>query len=322
MSMEKTKRLRIYLILMLFGLVTGCMSSKSSVDKRGLLLDSDQIKVDTEYLCNDIGIRVQGSSEEDRTAGWIVERLGQYGFLESNRSLVNEVFAAPNGDSRNVFAIYGRDDQKPIISIMAHYDSVQTSPGARDNGASIAVLLQLAKKFSEEQPELAYEIRFLFLGAEENGYHGSAAYIKALSDEDKERHIAAFNMDISAATKGSDAVLTCNTLGKITNQEYEEGSIFEPAINQPAVCIKEAYEGLYGTDTVSVFHYGDSDHVSFHEAGIEAVNVCFRKIGDGMPVLPEEYHQMSDTPEDIDYDTANQVGSCIYQAVIEYKKNL
>lgn len=281
-------------------------------------MDGAQIREDTEYLCDSIGIRVQGSQEEREAAQWILERLIQCGFSQEQDTLAMEEFLVDGTRSCNIEAVCNRDKtgKEPVICVMAHFDSVPDSPGAQDNGASIGILLNMAKILGPENSDYSTEIRLLFLGAEENGYHGSKEYVKGLSEQERRRLKTVFNMDISVAALDSGAVLVCNTLGRSTEQGYAEGDIFEPAVSRTTLALQEAYCGLYDKNgKVPVFHYGDSDHLSFHQAGIEAVNVCYRRVQNGMPLLPEEYHLKSDTPEKIDYDTAEVTGNCILRAI-------
>ncbi len=52
---------------------------------------------------------------------------------------------------------------------MAHYDSATTAPGARDNTASVAILLEIAHCLKKGGAIPNCELRLVFLGSEENG---------------------------------------------------------------------------------------------------------------------------------------------------------
>lgn len=302
---------RLWLIILLLSLVlTGCTGKEQVFD-----LNTDRIREDTVYLCREIGIRVTETAEEAGTADWIFTSLLEAGF-EEGKSLRRQVFSgAKGGASENVIALCNADSDGPIISVVAHFDSVATSLGARDNAASVAALLEMARYLGAENGELSCQIRLVFLGSEENGYHGSAAYVAGLTEEEKSRHLGAFNMDISAASDEEEAQLVCNNLGAVKDGQYREGNFIVPAEGALTDAIRQAYRELYGKNLGGVFHFGESDHVSFHNAEIEAVNVCWRKVSDGMPVLPESYHKMEDTPEELNYETIRASARCILRAI-------
>ena len=298
------------MIVVLSLILTGCAGREQVFD-----LNADRIRSDTVYLCRDIGIRVTETPEEAGTADWIFESLLEAGF-EEEKSLRRQIFTgARGGNSENVIAVCNPDCDGSIISVVAHFDSVATSLGARDNAASVAGLLEMARYLGSENEGFPCQIRLVFLGSEENGYHGSGAYVAELTEAEKARHLGAFNMDISAASDEEEAQLVCNNLGAVKDGQYREGNFIVPAEGALTDAIRQAYRELYGKNLGGVFHFGESDHVSFHNAEIEAVNVCWRKVYDGMPVLPESYHKMEDTPEELNYETIRASARCILRAI-------
>ncbi|MEL6444663.1 MAG: M20/M25/M40 family metallo-hydrolase [Bacteroidota bacterium] len=62
------------------------------------------------------------------------------------------------------------------IALVSHYDSVPGSPGAADNGAAVAALLEVARVLSNG-PDLAHDIVLLFTDAEEVGLLGAKAFM-------------------------------------------------------------------------------------------------------------------------------------------------
>lgn len=303
---------RVWMIVLSVCLVlSGCAGKKQNLYD----LDAGRIREDTVYLCREIGIRVTETSEERETADWIADTLRQAGFEEGKNLERVQFPGAKGGNSENVIAVCNRDLDGPIISVVAHYDGVATSLGARDNAASIAGLLEMARYLTPENKEFPCQIRLVFLGSEENGYHGSAAYVADLTEGEKARHLAAFNLDISAASHEEEAQLVCNTLGAVLDGNYREGNFIVPAEGALTKAIRQAYRELYGKELGGVFHFGESDHVSFHNAQLEAANVCWRKVSGGMPVLPESYHKMEDTPEELDYETIRASVRCILRAI-------
>lgn len=308
--MRKGYCLILSILLLLVGL-TGCDDRGSNVYD----LDASRIRTDTVYLCREIGIRVTGSEKEKQTADWITDKLRDAGFTEEKNCFRTEFRSAQDLDSENVMAICNPESEGPIFSVVAHYDSVSTSLGARDNAASVAALLEMARYLGADNSNYPCQIRLVFLGSEENGYHGAKAYVESLTDAERERHMGAFNMDISAASDGEDAQLVCNTLGAGDRDSYQKGNFIIPAEGKLTDAIREAYRELYGKELGGVFHFGESDHVRFHDAGLEAVNVCWRKVSGNMPVLPASYHKMEDTPEELNYETVRSSARSILKAI-------
>jgi hypothetical protein len=64
-----------------------------------------------------------------------------------------------------------------IVLLVAHYDSVASGPGAGDDGAGAATLLEAARLFSAHSPG-KNEVAYLFTDAEENGLEGAMSFIR------------------------------------------------------------------------------------------------------------------------------------------------
>jgi Peptidase family M28 len=68
----------------------------------------------------------------------------------------------------------GKANSKTIL-LTAHYDSVPTGPGASDDGAGVAALLEIARAL-QSGPGLNNDVAFLFTDAEEVGLLGANAF--------------------------------------------------------------------------------------------------------------------------------------------------
>lgn len=305
--------IRRIIALMIVLMMIGC----AAIGEMKYDLSGENIRSTVEYLCGDIGIRETGTEAERTACDWLFEQLSGMGFSAEDNSLQRTEFSGlKEKTSENLIAVCNAGYDGPIFSIVAHYDSVPTSTGARDNGAAVGILLEIARLLGDEDETFPCEVRMVFLGSEENGYHGSRAYVSGLTEEEKKRHMGAFNMDIAAASPSDEAQLAVNLLGTMDeNGEYQEAFFLPKVENTLSCAAEEAYRMLYGKELGGVFYHGESDHVPFHDAGLEAINLCWRKVEDELPVLPESYHQMSDTPDDLDYDTAVITGRCLMQAI-------
>jgi len=280
-------------------------------------LQADNIRADTEYLSNVIGVRVTGTPKEREAADWIMQRLGSMGYSEAEGTLSRVGFQGlKNLTSENIIAAINPNAGLPLFSIVAHYDSVATTLGARDNAASIAILLEMARYMSENGGPEGCEVRLVFLGSEENGYHGAHAYVRGLSETDWARHTAAFNMDVSIASPSDNAQLVMNMLGGKNKDGVCVDAAYLPVLsNIVTEHVSEAYMELYGMQPGAIFYHGESDHLPFQEGGLEAANVCWRRIVDNRPVMPSNYHTMDDTTEGLDYSTAVTSARCVLRAI-------
>lgn len=275
------------------------------------------------YLVETVGPRPAGSPEEKQAGDYIYDAFASYGYEQDGFELKRVSFSieAPhNLDSENIIAVKkGRSDQN-IVAVVAHYDSMPQTPGARDNAGGTAALLELSKILKDADVDA--ELRFIVLGAEEIGYWGASSYLDALSEAEKDRHIAVYNMDITIATQGSGSKLVFNTLGSRTEQGYKEGNFLEPAHNLVSHSVSDAYEklGYHMEELAGSVHYGDSDHVSFHQSGIDAANICWRRVENGTTILPAEYHLPQDNLESLDYRTLEITVACIRDAILGFNQ--
>jgi hypothetical protein len=67
--------------------------------------------------------------------------------------------------------------ERPALMLAAHYDSVPAGPGAADDGAGVATLLEVARALARE-PLAEHPVIFLFDEGEEKGLLGAEAFVK------------------------------------------------------------------------------------------------------------------------------------------------
>lgn len=305
-----SRRWTVWWVVLLLLLAGGCQSKGGEPAGE---LEQARIEQDTHYLCETFPERVTGTPGERAACDWLEEQLKAAGFDYGENTLVRQPFLGLEGrTSENLMAVCNRGGW-PVLCVTAHYDNVAGSPGARDNGAAVAILLELARRLGPEAQDLSAEVRLILLGSEENGYHGSRAYVESLTPEEREDHLAIFNMDISAATEG-EGQMVCFTLGGRREAGYQQGDFFDPAENRASQAAAQAAARLW-KETLTVAHGGESDQVTFDQWEMDAVNLCWRRVEDGFPMLPPEYHQPEDRADSIDYETAWATGRCVLEAL-------
>ncbi|MEK5037552.1 M28 family peptidase [Sporosarcina sp. FSL K6-3457] len=184
-----------------------------------------------------------------------------------------------------------QDTSSDIVIIGAHYDSVELAPGASDNASGTSVALELARMFKDVVT--TKELRILFFGAEEEGLYGSEKYVSAMTQDEIKRSVAMFNLDmVGSADAGELAIQTVDGMD-----------------NAVTVSASQAYETLNG-NSLSTDFGGRSDHVPFHEAGIDAALFVYAP-------LEEWYHQPEDTMDKLSKDRLLQVAKIVAISTLE-----
>ena len=85
----------------------------------------------------------------------------------------------------------------PKIIIAAHYDSVNSSPGANDNATGVASVLKIMEKFSEHK-----NIEFILFAAEEWNKFGSYCFVNNLKKEEISQIKYFLNFDMTGSKNG------------------------------------------------------------------------------------------------------------------------
>ena len=106
--------------------------------------------------------------------------------------------------SRNVVArIEGTDLADQILTLTAHYDSVPAGPGAYDNMAGAAIIMELCRYFKAHQPRRSME--FVWFGAEEKGLLGSRHYV-SVHEAEMPQHQFNMNVDLAGQLVGGTVI--------------------------------------------------------------------------------------------------------------------
>lgn len=85
---------------------------------------------------------------------------------------------------------FGRGQKRLVVG--AHFDAVEGSPGANDNGGGIAVVIELIK--SMQRFPWKCSVDFVFFDREEDGLLGSRFYVQRVVD--KKNHYGMINLDV------------------------------------------------------------------------------------------------------------------------------
>ena len=119
-----------------------------------------------------------GSAENAKVRERIVERLTALGYAtELQTGLVCNDFGVC-GTPTNIVATYGGEVAgKAAVLLAAHYDSVPAGPGASDDGAGVANLLEIAR-ILRVMPARRHPIVLLVTDGEEAGLLGAQLFTR------------------------------------------------------------------------------------------------------------------------------------------------
>ncbi len=176
---------------------------------------------------------------------------------------------------------------KQKILIVAHYDSQPNTPGAGDNAAAVAALLELGR-FLGAKRSLNNDIVLLFSDAEEIGLLG--AYAFASNKENLKDVGMVFNLEGRGNAGPSISFETSIHNGWLI-QEYQR-AVAIPVANSLSF---EVYKRLPN----------NTDFTVFKNAGLEGLNNAFIE---GVA----NYHSMADTPARLDKRALYHHGSTLF----------
>ncbi|MGL5381671.1 M20/M25/M40 family metallo-hydrolase [Clostridium sp.] len=187
-----------------------------------------------------------------------------------------------------------------VLHVTAHYDSVAGSPGANDNASGAAMLMELAKLFVDYDTKA--DIKFVAFGAEEIGLKGSKYYVDNLTSEEKEKTIGNMNMDMIGTNYEECTQLAIETVDGSTHKVTD--------------AVLNAGRNL-GKDHYFVSKYGGSDHVSFHNAGIDEVTFIWVIPNTNDNGTEPWYHTYEDTIDKISPERLGEMGELISSTIFD-----
>ena len=261
------------------------------------------------------GPRVPGTAAHAEARAWMLGELRRYA-----PRVVEQPFTAwlpPDSTALtgyNLIASF-RPEMQPRILLCAHYDSRPTAdrdpdparraepvPGADDGASGVAVLLELARVFSEHPPPVGVDL--VFFDAEDLGTDGAAP-------------------DDSAAVPfaiGSEAFAQ-------QNPQYRPAwGVLLDMVGGPDLEIpREGYSQQYAPDVVArVWAAADragvdvlvdqtggpvmDDHVAFLRRGVPVIDLIPQP-------FPSYWHTTADTPEQLSAESLDAIGRVLIEAL-------
>ncbi|MDG4763579.1 M28 family peptidase [Solwaraspora sp. WMMD406] len=222
-----------------------------------------------------------GSARNDEVREYLVATLTGLGLIPEIQTAVGreagQLSGAANGVTlaqvRNVIAQIPGTDPTGRVFLVAHYDSVQVGPGANDDGAGVATLLEVARALTvTDRPR--NDVVLVFTDAEEACLCGASAFVSAHA----------------LASDGDGVVLNLEARGRTGPVITFETSRDNAALID--VFGRSAPHPVGTSFAVEVYRQlpNDTDFTPFLDAGFAGLNSAYL---DGSAI----YHTPQDTPE-------------------------
>lgn len=233
-----------------------------------------------------------GSAANQAVRDQLVRRLAELGATVEIQSA--ETFDAEplpdgsltinGGKVENIVAVFpGSKPELPAVGLMAHYDSVAGSPGAADDAAGVAAILETARALKAKGPH-ARDVIVILTDGEEAGLLGARAFFgeHALAKR------LGFVVNLEARGGGGRAMMF-----ETGPQNAETVALFAKAAPRPLA------------NSLTAFVYGlmpnDTDFSLPRDAGVAGVNFAFMG-------RQFDYHAASSTPQALDQGSLQDIG--------------
>src|ERR687890_636363 len=175
------------------------------------------------------------------------------------------------------------------VVLVAHYDSVPRSPGAADDGAGVAAILEIARAITSGSPP-RNDIDIVFTDAEEPWLLGAQAFVRD-SHLDPRRSVV---LNLEARGTSGPAMMF---------QSSSDNATLIPALASAQRPI--AGSGLW--EACSQLLTGDTDFSVFSNAGFAGMNFAFMEGS-------ARYHTPEDSPDNLDHASLQDIGSTVLAA--------
>jgi hypothetical protein len=162
--------------------------------------------------------------------------------------ITNKLIPGPVTVYNTVGELRGSEKPDEVVIVGAHLDSWDLGQGTTDNGTGTCAVLETARTLVRAGIKPKRTIRFCLFTGEEQGLHGSRAYVAQHKDE---------------LSKISLCLVHDTGTGKVTGLGVQGRASVKPILDAELVSLKEL-----GFNEVNLRGMGGSDHQSFENAGV------------------------------------------------------
>lgn len=236
-----------------------------------------------------------GSPANARVRDYLLKRCHELGLattVQDTSMLVAKNGQLLAGRVQNIIArLPGRQPGGRAVLVLAHYDSQPHAPGAGDDGAGVAAMLETMRAL-RAGPPLPHDVIWLFSDGEEAGLLGARAYARDTARLRREVGVV-LNFE-GRGNAGPSLTFEVSPQNGWVMREYARAAPYPIASS----LFYEAYRHLPN----------DTDFTPLRAAGLTGLNFAF--VG-GYPY----YHSPADTPAHLDLGSLQHHGSYMLSLV-------
>jgi len=251
-------------------------------------------------ICHKFRRRVVGS-ESDFLAGlWIMGEFKSLGYEVYLQNFTTRGFYGVV-KAMNVYAIK-RGKLSKYIVVMAHRDVVPTTiEGANDNGAGVAVLMELAKIFVKRN--LTLSIIFLCTDSEETGLHGARFFVNNFPEINE--IVCAISIDMCCWKDASGLSL----IAYYYPPKFSDASILLAMLSLRRLGYNVIVDPLDEIMARLNLVFAGTDSMPFVAQGVPAIGIC------DYPLYPY-WHKEEDTLDKVSSSRLQIVGELVERFIL------
>jgi len=295
------------------GLTTGCSSSIPEFDQsRAFGFLKQQV---------DFGPRYPGAPAHMTTADFIVSNLKPYAdnvtvqqftqTIKGKKLDLQNIIAFFNPSAKHCVLLAAHWDTRPIADMEVDPAKVATPiPGANDGASGVAVLLELARVFAKQKPDVG--VMMVFFDGEDYATIPPSADTMFLGSIYFAKHLRESTSIDGKPVKLSYGILL-DMIGDKDLKIYEEGNSNDSAPEVVDNVWNTAGDLGYGKQFVPSIKYSISDdHLPLIKAGIKCIDVIDFNYG--------PWHTLDDTVDKCSPESLKVVGDVISHVIYKEKK--
>lgn len=288
-------------------------------------IDSNRIRQNVQLL-EGIRHRTTGAAHLQLVRDSLLSRFQHYG-LETR---IHQ-FPYNNDTGENIIGrkVSANNDTRVFI-VDGHYDTVDDSPGADDNGSGLAAILEILRVLAPL--ELTSTVEFIAFDLEEQGLLGSEAFVPAGIQED-EKIAGVFNLDMigyysdqpqsQTVPQGFD-IFFPDLYAELVANDFRANFIISTGNthSNTLLLLLDSMATQYVPDlligNISVPGNGTiitdsrrSDHAAFWDAGYKALH-----LSDGAETRNPYYHGPNDTLGTLNFTFIRNIAQAVAAALL------